>query len=204
MSDVGLEPCRDLVGGRHGLDFGLHAPCPSANDGSSRTRLSASRTTSAVNSSGFTTTPAPTAAQRAALSNWSAPWGTRTSGKPSASAPRTLPEPPWLTTAAQRGNTCSCGTKRSTRTFGGRLPSDSGSTLRPVVTSADTDPSSPSSNCRRTSGLLNTVPRVTYTSGCSSSSSHAGASSCASGTCPRRMLSPSGSSHAKLGGLRST
>ena len=71
------------------------------------------------------TTPAPAAAIASEFGNWSANIGVRTSGRPAASAPSTVPEPPWQTTSAASASASSCGTQRSTVTFGGTGPRSS-------------------------------------------------------------------------------
>jgi hypothetical protein len=61
------------------------------------------RTSPGVARSASSVRPTPSASQRAAQKGWSAPIGIVTSGMPCASAPMTVPEPPWQTTALQRG-----------------------------------------------------------------------------------------------------
>ena len=63
---------------------------------------------------GSTTTPATGGLDRRALSGWSPNSGTTTSGRPAASAPSVVPNPPWVTTTLAWPNTSACGTQRST------------------------------------------------------------------------------------------
>ena len=69
--------------------------------------------------------PAPAAAIASAFGNWSANIGVSTSGRPAASAPSTVPEPPWQTTSAASASASRCGTQRSTVTFAGIGPRSS-------------------------------------------------------------------------------
>ena len=94
----------------------------------------ASRTVRGVARTASRTTPTPSCSHRCAFGSWSAPIGSTTSGRPCASAPITLPDPPWLTTRSQWGSRSDCGTYRSTCTLSGCGPNRSGSRLRPTVT----------------------------------------------------------------------
>ena len=81
-----------------------------------------------------------------------APCGTRTSGKPYASAPRTLPEPGMRDDRRAPRQHLLLRHEPLDPDARRPAPSDSGSTFRPVVTSADTEPSRPSSSWRSSSG----------------------------------------------------
>ena len=52
-----------------------------------------------------TKSPAPVRAMRSPLTNWSANTGTTTTGRPAATAPKAVPDPPWHTTRSARGKT---------------------------------------------------------------------------------------------------
>ena len=78
--------------------------------------------------------PAPTRATASAFAHWSRlNSGTTTSGVPYPRASSVVPYPPWPTTAAARGMTAACETQRSTRTFGGSVPSSAGSRSSPIA-----------------------------------------------------------------------
>ena len=82
--------------------------------------------------------PAPRPATSEALCRRSPGPGQASCGTPAASAPRTLPAPPWCTTAVAWGSTRSSGTRSTTRTFGGRPSRRSFSGGRTSTISAST------------------------------------------------------------------
>ena len=102
------------------------------------------------------------------VGSWSAPIGSTTNGRPCASAPITLPDPPWLTTRSQWGSRSDCGTYRSMCTLSGCGPNRSGSRLRPTVTitaaGSSRRPASTRSK-RSPDSWLKIVPSVKYTVG---------------------------------------
>ncbi len=85
-----------------------------------RTLSTARRTLCASVSSGVSTIAAPARPHAAAFWNWSAPCGTRTSGRPAPSAARVVPDPPWHTTTSVTSSSGASGNHRSTYTFGER------------------------------------------------------------------------------------
>ena len=118
----GRRPRHRVRGARRGLAL-ERCGAPARKAGSPSTSATAARMVAGVAATGSRTRATPRAAHRSPFQGWSAPIGKRTIGRPCASAPRTLPEPAWLTTTARHAaGPTACGTKRSTWTCGGLRP----------------------------------------------------------------------------------
>ena len=82
--------------------------------------------------------PAPAASTFLPFRGWSANSGRTTTGRPSASPPRSVPDPPWQRKAVACGHTSPWGTHASIATFAGGGPRDEALMFGPVVRSART------------------------------------------------------------------
>ena len=133
--------------------------------GSRAIASTASRTASAVTDRDSSTIATPAAAQRSALSGWSAASGTMIAGRPAASAVSIVPDPPWKATMSAADTSVDIGTYARTTTPSGTSPSVEGSAPTATTTWAPAA-TVPSMRIRsRPISCAFIVPRVTATRG---------------------------------------